>query len=171
LGNIIIGLLDPTKGQLFIDDILINSQNKSSWYKSISIIPQNIFLNDVSIAENIAIGIDPKEIDLEKVKNAAKQAQIHDFIESTPNQYNEKVGERGIKLSGGQRQRIGIARALYREAKVILFDEATNQLDTNTESLIVQSINNLDKEITIILIAHRLSTLKDCDQIINLSKI
>jgi ABC-type multidrug transport system fused ATPase/permease subunit len=171
LGNIIIGLLDPTKGQLFIDDILINSQNKSSWYKSISIIPQNIFLNDVSIAENIAIGIDPKEIDLEKVKNAAKQAQIHDFIESTPNQYNEKVGERGIKLSGGQRQRIGIARALYREAKVILFDEATNQLDTNTESLIVQSINNLDKEITIILIAHRLSTLKDCDQIIDLSKI
>ena len=171
LGNIIIGLLNPTKGQLFVDDILINSQNKSSWYKNISIIPQNIFLNDVSIAENIAIGVDPKEIDLEKVKNAARQAQIHDFIQSTPNQYNEKVGERGIRLSGGQRQRIGIARALYREAKVILFDEATNQLDTNTESLIVQSINNLDKEITIILIAHRLSTLKDCDQIINLSKI
>ena len=106
-----------------------------------------------------------------KVKNAARQAQIHDFIVNTPNQYNEKVGERGIKLSGGQRQRIGIARALYREAKVILFDEATNQLDTNTESLIVQSINNLDKEITIILIAHRLSTLEDCDQIIDLSKI
>ena len=171
LGNIIIGLLDPTKGQLFVDDILINSQNKSSWHKNISIIPQNIFLNDVSIAENIAIGDDPKEIDLEKVKNAARQAQIHDFIVNTPNQYNEKVGERGIKLSGGQRQRIGIARALYREAKVILFDEATNQLDTNTESLIVQSINNLDKEITIILIAHRLSTLEDCDQIIDLSKI
>ena len=171
LGNIIIGLLDPTKGQLFVDDILINSQNKLAWQKNISIIPQNIFLNDVSIAENIAIGIEPKEINLEKVKNAARQAQIHDFIESTPNQYNEKVGERGIKLSGGQRQRIGIARALYREAKIILFDEATNQLDTDTESLIMQSINNLDKEITVLFIAHRLSTLENCDQIVDLDKI
>jgi ATP-binding cassette subfamily B protein len=127
-------------------------------------------LNDVSIAENIAIGIEPKEINLEKVKNAARQAQIHDFIESTPNQYNEKVGERGIRLSGGQLQRIGIARALYREAKIILFDEATNQLDTNTESLIMQSINNLGKEITILFIAHRLSALENCDQIVDLSE-
>ena len=171
LGNIIIGLLDPTKGQLFVDDILINSQNKLAWQKNISIIPQNIFLNDISIAENIAIGIEPKEINLEKVKNAARQAQLHDFIESTPNQYNEKVGERGIRLSGGQLQRIGIARALYREAKIILFDEATNQLDTNTESLIMQSINNLDKETTILFIAHRLSTLENCDPIVDLDKI
>ena len=141
-----------------------------AWQKNISIIPQTIFLNDVSIAENIAIGVNPKEINLEKVKNVAKQAQIHDFIESTPNQYNEKVGERGIRLSGGQLQRIGIARALYREAKVILFDEATNQLDIKTESLIMQSINNLDKEITVIFIAHRLSTLENCDQIIDLDK-
>jgi ABC-type multidrug transport system fused ATPase/permease subunit len=95
---------------------------------------------------------------------------MHDFIINLPNQYKEKVGERGIKLSGGQRQRIGIARALYRGANVILFDEATNQLDTDTESLIVKSINNLGKEITIILIAHRLSTLENCDQIIDLSK-
>ena len=170
LGNIIIGLLDPTKGQLFVDDILINSQNKSSWYKDISIIPQKIFLNDVSIAENIAIGVDPKEINLEKVKNAAKQAHINDFIESIPNQYNEKVGERGIRLSGGQQQRIGIARALYRKAKIILFDEATNQLDIDTETLIMDSIHSLDKEITVILIAHRLSTLENCDQIIDLSR-
>ena len=170
LGNIIIGLLDPTKGQLFVDDILINSQNKLAWQKNISIVPQNIFLNDVSIAENIAIGIEPKEINLEKVKNVARQAQMHDFIESTPNQYNEKVGERGIRLSGGQLQRIGIARALYREAKIILFDEATNQLDTNTESLIMQSINNLDKETTILFIAHRLSTLENCDQIVDLTQ-
>ena len=170
MGNIIIGLLDPTKGQLFVDDILINSQNKIAWQKNISIIPQNIFLNDVSIAENIAIGVNSKEINLEKVKNAARQAQIHDFIESTPNQYDEKVGERGIKLSGGQQQRIGIARALYREAKFILFDEATNQLDTNTESLIMQSINNLGKEITILFIAHRLSALENCDQIVDLSE-
>ena len=170
LGNIIIGLLDPTKGQLFIDDVKINSQNKSAWYKNISIIPQNIFLNDVSIAENIAIGVDPEEINQDKVKEVARQTYMHDFIVNLPNQYKEKVGERGIKLSGGQRQRIGIARALYRGANVILFDEATNQLDTDTESLIVKSINNLGKEITIILIAHRLSTLENCDQIIDLSK-
>jgi len=170
LGNIIIGLLDPTKGQLLVDDTIINFQNKIAWQKHISIIPQNIFLNDVSFAENIAIGIEPKEINIEKVKNAARQAHINDFIESTHNQYNEKVGERGVRLSGGQRQRIGIARALYREAKIILFDEATNQLDTDTESLIMQSINNLDKEITVIFIAHRLSTLVNCDQIVNLAK-
>ena len=170
LGNIIIGLLDPTEGQLFIDDILISSQNKFAWQKNVSLIPQNVFMDDSTIAENIAIGIEPKEINLEKVKNAAKQAHIHDFIVSTTDQYNEKVGERGIRLSGGQRQRIGIARALYREAKIILFDEATNQLDTDTESLIMKSISNLDKEVTVLFIAHRLSTLENCDQIIDLSK-
>lgn len=169
LGNIIIGLLEPTEGQLFVDDILINFQNKLAWQKNISLIPQNVFLNDSTISENIAIGIESKDINLEKVKKAAKQAHIHDFIISTSGQYNEKVGERGIRLSGGQRQRIGIARALYREAKIILFDEATNQLDTDTESLIMQSINSLDKEVTIIFITHRLSTLENCDQIIDLT--
>ena len=170
LGGIIIGLLEPTKGKLLVDGIEINSQNKLSWYKHISIIPQNIFLNDVSILENIAIGIEDKnKIDLEKVKKVARQAHISDFIESKPNQYEEKVGERGIRLSGGQRQRIGIARALYRDAKVILFDEATNQLDTDTESLIMKSISNLDKDVTVLFIAHRLSTLENCDQIIDLT--
>ena len=170
LGNLIIGLLDPTEGQIFVDDILINSQNKISWQKNFSIIPQKIFLHDVSIAENIAIGIEPNKINLEKVKSAAKQARISDFIESTPKQYDEKVGERGIKLSGGQQQRIGIARALYRNSEVILCDEATNQLDTDTESLVMQSINELDKETTIIFIAHRLSTLEKCDEVIDLTK-
>ena len=170
LGNIIVGLLDPTKGKLFVNDILINSKNKSMWQKNIAIIPQNIFLNDVSIAENIAIGIEKDKIDLEKVKNVSRQAQISDFVESKPNQYNEKVGERGIRLSGGQKQRIGIARALYRDAKIILFDEATNQLDVDTETLIMDSIYSLDKEITVILIAHRLSTLERCDKVIDLSK-
>ena len=170
LSNIIVGLLDPTKGKLFVNDTLINHQNKSMWQKNIAIIPQNIFLNDVSIAENIAIGIDKDKIDLEKVKNVSRQAQISDFVESKPNQYNEKVGERGIKLSGGQKQRIGIARALYRDAKIILFDEATNQLDVDTETLIMDSIYSLDKEITVILIAHRLSTLERCDKVIDLSK-
>ena len=141
-----------------------------AWQKNIAIVPQNVFLNDVSIAENIAIGIEPKDIDLEKVRKFAELAQINNFIEKTTNQYDEKVGERGIKLSGGQRQRIGIARALYREAKVILFDEATNQLDEETENLIMQSINNFDSDITVIFITHRLSTLKYCDQIIDLDK-
>ena len=170
LSNIIVGLLDPTKGKLFVNDTLINLQNKSIWQKNIAIIPQDIFLNDVSIAENIAIGIEKDKIDLEKVKNVSRQAQISDFVENKPNQYNEKVGERGIKLSGGQKQRIGIARALYRDAKIILFDEATNQLDVETETLIMDSIYRLDKEITVILIAHRLSTLERCDKVIDLSK-
>ena len=170
LSNIIVGLLDPTKGKLIVDDILINSQNKSAWQKNIAIVPQNIFLNDVSIAENIAIGIEKDKIDLEKIKNVARQAQISDLVENKPNQYNEKVGERGIKLSGGQKQRIGIARALYRNAKIILFDEATNQLDVDTETLIMDSMYSLDKEITVILIAHRLSTLERCDKVIDLSK-
>ena len=170
LSNIIVGLLDPTKGKLIVDDILINSQNKSAWQKNIAIVPQNIFLNDVSIAENIAIGIEKDKIDLEKIKNVARQAQISDLVENKPNQYNEKVGERGIKLSGGQKQRIGIARALYRDAKIILFDEATNQLDVDTETLIMDSMYSLDKEITVILIAHRLSTLERCDKVIDLSK-
>lgn len=170
LGNILISLLNPTQGQLYIDDVLINHQNKLAWQKNIAIVPQNVFLNDVSIAENIAIGIEPKDIDLEKVRKFAKLAQINNFIERNSNQYNEKVGERGVKLSGGQRQRIGIARALYREAKVIVFDEATNQLDEETENLIMQSINNFDSEITVVFITHRLSTLKYCDQIIDLDK-
>ena len=170
LSNIIVGLLDPTKGKLFVNDTLINLQNKSMWQKNIAIIPQNIFLNDVSIAENIAIGIEKDKIDLEKIKNVARQAQISDLVENKPNQYNEKVGERGIKLSGGQKQRIGIARALYRNAKIILFDEATNQLDVDTETLIMDSMYSLDKEITVILIAHRLSTLERCDKVIDLSK-
>jgi len=170
LGNILISLLNPTQGQLYIDDVLINHQNKLAWQKNIAIVPQNVFLNDVSIAENIAIGIEPKDIDLEKVRKFAKLAQINNFIEKNSNQYNEKVGERGVKLSGGQRQRIGIARALYREAKLIVFDEATNQLDEETENLIMQSINNFDSEITVVFITHRLSTLKYCDQIIDLDK-
>ncbi len=170
LGHLIVGLLNPTDGQLIIDDVVINDQNKNSWYKNISVIPQVIFLNDVSIAQNIAIGIDPKDIDMKKIKEVAKQAHLIEFIESLSEKYETRVGERGVKLSGGQRQRIGIARALYRKAKIILFDEATNQLDTDTEASIMSSISDLDKEITVIFITHRLSTLKYCDQIIDLDK-
>ena len=170
LGNIIIGLLNPTKGKLFIDDVLIDSKNKYGWQKNIAIVPQNIFLNDVSFAENIALGVEKDQIDLEKVKLAAKKASINEFIEAKENKYFENVGERGIKLSGGQKQRIAIARALYRDAKVILFDEPTNQLDTVTESMIMKTIEDLDRDITVIFITHHESTLRICDQIIDMSR-
>lgn len=169
LGHIIIGLIDPTVGQLIIDDKVIDNKNKISWQKNISIIPQTIFLHDVSIAQNIAIGVEPENIDMDKIRKVSEQARIMHFIEDLPEKYETKVGEKGVRLSGGQRQRIAIARALYRDAKVIIFDEATNQLDTDTESLIMSSISNLNKEITVIFITHRLSTLKNCDQVIDLS--
>ena len=123
LGNIFNSLLEPTKGKLKIDGVEINKFNKRSWQKNVAIVPQYIFLDDSSISQNIAIGIPENEIDFEKVKLVANKAQISNFIEKLPNKYDEKVGERGFKLSGGQRQRIGIARALYRNSKLIIFDE------------------------------------------------
>ena len=131
--NIILGLLNPTEGKLIVDDIEINEDNQIAWQKNIATVPQSIFLNNATILENIAIAEDPKEINLKKVKQSAKIAQIDSFIESLPNKYNEKTGERGVKLSGGQRQRLGIARAVYRNANLIILDEPTNALDGATE--------------------------------------
>ena len=168
LGGLILGLLEPTKGQLLIDGNKINSKNKKNWQKNIAIVPQTIFLNDSSINENIAIGVSPNKINLEKVKNSAKLAQINNFIESLPNKYDEKVGERGIRLSGGQRQRIGIARALYREASVIILDEPTNALDLETETLVIESLGSLSKKITIIMISHSDFFVKFFDKVIDL---
>ena len=170
LGNIIIGLLDPSQGKIFIDDILITKNNKHEWQKNIALIPQNIFLNDATFLENIAIGQELKDIDYKKVEIAAKAAHIHDFIVSNQDKYNHFVGEKGARISGGQRQRIAIARAFYRNADLILFDEATNQLDTDTELLILDSIKKLDRKTTVIFITHRISTLDMCDQIVDLSK-
>ena len=138
--------------------------------------PQTIFLSDSTILENIAFGIKKNQIDLDRVKDAAIKAQIYDTIENLPDKYDTVVGERGVRLSGGQRQRIGIARALYKNAKIIIFDEATSSLDNNTEYEVMKSINQLDKELTIIIVAHRISTLKNCDKILefsngNISKI
>jgi ATP-binding cassette subfamily B protein len=165
--NIIIGLLNPTEGKLIVDDIEINEDNQIAWQKNISIVPQSIFLNNATILENIAIAEDPKEINLEKVKQSAKIAQIDSFIESLPNKYNEKVGERGVKLSGGQRQRLGIARALYRNANLIILDEPTNALDTETEKKVMDSITNL--EVTIIMISHSDTSLKYFNKVIDLN--
>jgi ABC-type bacteriocin/lantibiotic exporter with double-glycine peptidase domain len=171
LVNIISGLLDPLEGKIIVDDKEINSLNKISWQKNFAIVPQTVFLSDSSILENIAIGYELDEINLEKAKQVAKIAQIDSFIEKLPNQYLEKVGERGVRLSGGQRQRIGIARALYRDASIIILDEPTNALDKETEKLVMDSISNLGKDITLIMISHSNNLLQYFDQVIDLDKI
>jgi ATP-binding cassette subfamily B protein len=163
------GLLDPTEGSLEIDGKRVDETNKRAWQSHIAHVPQAIFLADDSIAENIAFGVPKTKIDYERVKLAAKQAQIADTIEIWPLQYKTFVGERGVRLSGGQRQRIGIARALYKQADVIIFDEATSALDTETEQAVMQAIDSLSNNLTIIIIAHRLTTLKNCSQIIELA--
>lgn len=170
LANIISGLLIPTIGQIYIDDTKIESKNLKNWQKNVAIVPQIVFLNDGSVTENIAIALDKNTIDFEKVKNSAKIAQIDNFINLLPNKFDEKVGERGVRLSGGQRQRLGIARALYRDANVIILDEPTNALDIETEKLVMDSIAKLNKDITLIMISHSDTSLKYFDKIIDLDK-
>lgn len=168
--DIIMGLLPPSKGSLKIDGQRISATNLAAWQANIAHVPQTIFLSDATIAENIAFGVALQEIDLDRVKRAAQQAQISTTIESMKLQYSTIVGERGIKLSGGQRQRIGIARALYKEANVLILDEATSALDSETEQAVVEAIENLSPDLTILVIAHRVSTLKSCSQIIELNQ-
>lgn len=168
--DLIMGLLEPTEGQLAIDGVAITTQNHRAWQAHIAHVPQAIFLADTSIAENIAFGIPPDQIDLDRVKRAARQAQIAETIESWRQQYDTFVGERGIRLSGGQRQRIGIARALYKRADVIVLDEATSALDNDTERAVMRAINQMGQGITILIVAHRLSTLQNCDQIFELEQ-
>jgi ABC-type multidrug transport system fused ATPase/permease subunit len=160
--DILMGLLTPQKGQIFIDSKIIDQKNISQWQAQIAHVSQSIFIADATIEENIALGIAPDFIDKKLLERAVKAAKIDEFIRSLPNQYKTMIGERGARLSGGQRQRIGIARALYKNATVIFFDEATSALDTETEKEVMSSIENLDKNLTIFIIAHRLSTLKKC---------
>ena len=167
--DIIMGLLTPNSGSVLIDNVKLNSKNISSWQKLISHVPQSIFLADSTISENIAFGVDRKKIDFDKIKLAAVKAQISNTIENWEDSYNTFVGERGIKLSGGQRQRIGIARAFYKKSSVIIFDEATSALDNNTEHEVMDAIDSLGNELTIIIIAHRLTTLKNCNIIFELN--
>jgi len=164
--DLIMGLLQPTKGSIAIDGKLIDVINTRSWQSHIAHVPQAIYLSDSTIAENIAFGIPVEEIDFKRVLLAAQNAQIAELIEGWPKKYQTFVGERGIRLSGGQRQRIGIARALYKKADVIIFDEATSALDNNTENAVMQAIERLHPDITILIIAHRLTTLKNCDKIV-----
>ena len=167
--DIVMGLLDPTHGVLEIDGEPLTIANHRAWQSRIAHVPQAIFLADSTIEENIAFGIPRDQIDRSRVRRAAQQAQISATIESWPEQYQTFVGERGVRLSGGQRQRIGIARALYKQADVIIFDEATSALDSETEQAIMKTLDVLDKNITLLIIAHRTTTLKNCTQIIELS--
>jgi ATP-binding cassette subfamily B protein len=167
--DIVMGLLQPTEGVIEIDGQAITLGNHRAWQAHIAHVPQAIFLADSTIEENIAFGVPKDKIDHTRVKQAARQAQIAEAIETWPKQYQTFVGERGIRLSGGQRQRIGIARALYKQADVIIFDEATSALDNETELAVMQAIEGLSEDLTILIIAHRLTTLRKCTQIVELS--
>jgi ABC-type bacteriocin/lantibiotic exporter with double-glycine peptidase domain len=166
LMDIVIGLLEPTDGEIRVDGVALTADNRRAWQRNIAHVPQAIFLSDASIAENIAFGVRAAEIDLERARRAAEQAELGEVIAALPNGYATLVGERGIQLSGGQRQRIGIARALYKRASVLVLDEATSALDNETEAAVMRSVNRLDRSLTVLIIAHRLSTLRGCDQII-----
>jgi ABC-type multidrug transport system fused ATPase/permease subunit len=164
--DIILGLLEPQKGTLEVDGKIISSKNIRAWQKSIGYVPQNIYLIDDTIAANIAYGIKAEEIDMKAIEKASKIANLDSFVlNELPKQYETLVGEGGVRLSGGQKQRIGIARAMYHNPQILIFDEATNALDNKTEQAVMDVVNNLSKNITIILIAHRLNTLKKCDKI------
>lgn len=166
--DIVMGLLQPTEGEFAVDEQRITKDNKRAWQAHIAHVPQTIFLADTSIEENIAFGQPIDRINHEQVRQAAHSAQISDIIEAWPEGYRTFVGERGIRLSGGQRQRIGIARALYKQADVIVFDEATSALDNATEQAVMESIEGLGGELTILIIAHRLTTLRNCTLIVEL---
>ena len=168
--DLLMGLLKPSSGRIAVDGTVLDERNLRSWQRNIAHVPQAIYLADTSLAENIAFGIPPENIDMKRVREAARQAHIADFIESSPEGYQALVGERGIRLSGGQRQRIGIARALYKEATVLVFDEATSALDHETEQAVMEAIEGLSADLTILIIAHRLTTLKNCTQIIELGQ-
>ena len=166
--DLLMGLLEVTEGNILVDGVSLNEGNRQAWQQTIAHVPQSIYLTDATISENIAFGIPQKDIDLEQVRKVAAQAQISDYIESCPEKYDTVVGERGIRISGGQRQRIGIARALYKQSSILVFDEATSALDNSTEQAVMDSIENLDRNITILLIAHRLTSVKNCDMIVEL---
>ena len=167
--DLIMGLLPPSKGEVKVDNVSLKAHNKRSWQAHISNVPQHIYLSDGTIEENIAFGLPSDEIDHERVLEAAKKAQLSDLIENWGKGYQTLVGERGTRLSGGQRQRVGLARAFYKQTDVLILDEATSALDDETELAVMDSIENFDEELTVVIIAHRITTLKSCDMIIKLN--
>jgi ABC-type multidrug transport system fused ATPase/permease subunit len=171
LADLFLGLLSPDQGQILVDGVPVTPANTRAWQADLGYVPQDIFLLDASVTENIALGLRPEEIDQNRVHEAARMAQILDFIETQlPEGFDSMVGERGVRLSGGQRQRIGIARALYTNPGIIVFDEATSALDNMTEHEVVKAIGSLTGTKTVLLIAHRISTVRNCDQILVLER-
>jgi ATP-binding cassette subfamily B protein len=167
--DLLMGLLAPTSGALLVDDTPVTGAALKAWQQTIAHVPQTIFLSDTSFAENIAFAVHPERIDQARVRRAAAQAQIAAFIDASRHGYDTVVGERGVRLSGGQRQRLGIARALYKQASVLVFDEATSALDSATEASVMEAIEGLDRDLTILIIAHRLTTVRRCDTIVEMS--
>jgi len=169
LVDLILGLHTPDKGEVLLDGEPLSRVSMNSWRGMIGYVPQDIYMLDASIEENIAFGVDPVAVDQVALRKAAEGAQILEYIEGDlPNGFKTKVGERGVRLSGGQRQRIGLARALYRSPQVLILDEATSALDQETEKAVMETIGHLQGTLTIISIAHRLSTLEHCDRIVKL---
>ncbi len=166
LMDIVMGLLKPTHGQILVDGIEIDSHNRVAWRRHIAHVPQHIYLSDASIRQNITLGVAEGSFDQERMRKAAQQAQIAEFIETQRQSYETRVGERGVQLSGGQRQRIGIARALFKEADVLVFDEASSALDSMTEDAVMTAVSQMDRDLTVLIIAHRVGTLRDCDFIL-----
>ena len=168
--DILLGLIKPQKGFIKIDDKIIDDNNCRSWQDAIGFVAQRIFLLDKSIAENVAFGLPPEQIDLQQVQKALDQANLREFVQTLKEGIHTRVGERGVQLSGGQCQRIGIARALYNKPKVLVFDEATSSLDGITEKAIMKAIHDLSGRKTVIIIAHRLKTVQKCDNIFFINK-
>ena len=168
LANIMIGLLEPSEGEICAGTNNIKN-NYLMWQKRIAYIPQDVYLIDDTIKRNVAFGISDKEIDEAKVKNSIKLAQLSDFIKDLPSGLNTLVGDRGIRISGGQRQRLGIARALYRNSEILVLDEATSALDLETEKKLIKDIESLRSDFTLIAVTHRLSAIKNCDEVFLLS--
>jgi ATP-binding cassette subfamily C protein len=164
--DLILGLLRPQQGTIAVDGTPLQDENLRRWQQNIGYVPQHIYLSDDTVARNIAFGVSPDEIDMDAVRDAARRAHIYDFVEDElPETWQTVVGERGVKLSGGQRQRVGIARALYHNPSVLVFDEATSALDQSTETSVMEAIYELEGQHTILLIAHRLSTVQRADNV------
>ena len=167
--DILMGLLSPSKGYLKIDNITIkDSYSLNEWQENITHVPQFIYLSDATIAENIALGIDPNFIDYEKIRYCVDMAELSVFVNTIKGGIMANVGERGIKLSGGERQRIGIARAIYKMKSLLILDEATSALDDETQNKIMNNLRSLRPEITILMVAHRLSSIENCDRVIKI---
>jgi ABC-type multidrug transport system fused ATPase/permease subunit len=161
--DLLLGLIEPQQGQILIDDVPLTQDNLRHWQAGVGFVPQQIFLSDASILENVAFAIERKDIDVERVKEALRMAQLDELLERFPEGLETRIGERGVQISGGQRQRLGIARALYLQARVLVFDEATSALDGITEKRVMEDIQRFSGQMTVVMIAHRLATVKECD--------